>query len=102
MNSMKASKGWSEGYDMNSCEICIQAKKIKSQNQEKVPRMNKPLARVYIDFWGPYTQVPNQWGYRYYLSIMDSYSHHSWIFLMKDRSYKTLEKVMDEWLVEVE
>ena len=98
---MVANKGLSEGLE-DGCEICVQAKKIKSQNQEKVPRMSKLLARVYINFWGPYTHVPNQWGYRYYLLIMDSYSHCSWIFLTKDRSYKTLERIMDDWLAKVE
>ena len=98
---MVANEGLSKGLE-DSCKICIQAKKIKSQNQERVSRVNKHLECVYINFWGPYTHVPNQWGYRYYLSITDSYSHCSWIFLTKDRSYQTLERIMDDWLAKVE
>lgn len=33
-----------------SCEVCIKAKKTKTQNHAQVPKSSQPLTRVFIDF----------------------------------------------------
>ena len=45
---------------LEHCETCIQAKSVKSQNRKPAPRASRPLKRVYMDFWGPYTRTKNQ------------------------------------------
>lgn len=38
----------------DTCETCVQAKKVKSQSHESIHRAPRALMRVYIDIWGPY------------------------------------------------
>ncbi|KAE8661079.1 Soluble inorganic pyrophosphatase [Hibiscus syriacus] len=42
----------------------------------------KPFQLVYIDIWGPAHVASN--GYRYYLSFIDAYSRHTWVYFLKD------------------
>ena len=84
------------------CETCIQAKSIKSQNHRPVPRASEPLRRVYMDFWGPYTRVPNKYRWEYYLSLTDDHSRLSWIYLTKDRKLETVREILELWLAKVE
>ena len=84
------------------CETCIQAKSVKSQNHKPVPRASKPLRRVYMDFWGPYTRVPNKYKWEYYLSLTDDYSRISWIYLTGNRKVETVREILELWLAKVE
>jgi hypothetical protein len=39
------------------CEVCIQAKSVKRQNQILMPRAKRLLALVYVDFFGAHTNA---------------------------------------------
>jgi transposase InsO family protein len=84
------------------CETCIQAKSIKKQNRKPVPRASAPLRRVYMDFWGPYTRVPNKYRWEYYLSLTDDHSRLSWIYLTRNRTAETVRGILELWLAKVE
>jgi hypothetical protein len=58
--------------ELKTCETCIQAKSVKKQSHAKVPRASRPLKRVYMDFWGPYSKARTM--KRYYLSLIDNYT----------------------------
>jgi transposase InsO family protein len=87
---------------LKNCEVCVQAKSVKLQNHEAIPRALWVLGRVYMDFWGPYTRVQTVNGYKYYLSLTDDFSRFSTIYLTKDRSLETVQEVLDQWLANAE
>ena len=39
---------------------------------------------IHVDIWGPFG-VPSVFGHKYFLTIVDDYSRHIWIFLMKTK-----------------
>jgi transposase InsO family protein len=86
--------------ELKTCETCIQAKSVKKQSHAKVPRASRPLKRVYMDFWGPYSKARTM--KRYYLSLTDDYTRFSWVFLTKDREATTVRAILEEWLAMVE
>jgi transposase InsO family protein len=86
--------------ELKTCETCIQAKSVKRQNHESVPRASRPLKRVYMDFWGPYNKAKTL--ERYYLSLTDDCTRFSWVCLTKDREAATVKAILEEWLVLVE
>ncbi|KAE8701726.1 Proteasome subunit alpha type-6 [Hibiscus syriacus] len=44
----------------------------------------EPFQLVYTDIWGPAHVASN--GYYYYLSFVDAYSRHPWVYFLKERS----------------
>ena len=84
------------------CETCIQAKSVKTQNHRPVPRASEPLRGVYMDFWGPYTRVPNKYRWEYYLSLTNDHSRISWIYLTKNRKLETVREILKLWLAKAE
>jgi transposase InsO family protein len=81
---------------LKTCETYIQAKSIKRQSHAKVPRASRPLKRVYMDFWGPYSKAKTL--ERYYLSLTDDCTRFSWIYLTKDREAATVKATLEQWL----
>jgi hypothetical protein len=55
--------------ELITCKTCIQVKSVKRQSHAEVLRASRPLKRVYIDFWGPYSKAKTL--ERYYLSLTD-------------------------------
>jgi histone deacetylase 1/2 len=43
-----------------------------------------PLELIHTDVWGP--ALPSSGGFNYYVSFIDDYSHHCWIYLLKHKS----------------
>jgi transposase InsO family protein len=79
-----------------TCETCIQAKSVKRQSHAEVPRASRPVKRVYMDFWGPYTKAKTL--ERYYLSLTDDCTRFSWIYLTEDREAATVKAILEQWL----
>lgn len=50
-----------------------------------VHRIKAILDYVHSDLWGP-TRVTSHGGNRYYMSIIDDYSHRAWFYLIKHKS----------------
>lgn len=84
----------------DKCEICVKSRQVKGQSHKKVPRAKKPLARVYMDFWGPNRDSVGD--ERYYISLIDDYSRFSWLYVMIDRKAETVMRTLDLWIRRVE
>ncbi|KAF7174279.1 hypothetical protein CNMCM6106_008468 [Aspergillus hiratsukae] len=77
--------------DQVMCETCIQAKSVKKQNRGDIPKETEPLRLVYIDFWGPYDG-------QYYLSITDSATRFSWVYITDNRRTETVIGILEKWM----
>ena len=84
----------------SNCEVCIKAKQVKNQSHVPVPRAKRPLQRVYMDFWGPYNEGIGE--ERYYLSLIDDCTRHSWVFIKKNRLSSSVQNTLEVWLRQVE
>ncbi|ODM21132.1 hypothetical protein SI65_04185 [Aspergillus cristatus] len=84
----------------DDCEICVKSKQVKNQSHVPVPRAKRPLQRVYMDFWGPYAEgIGDE---RYYLSLIDDCTRHSWVFIKKNRLSSSVQNTLEIWLRQVE
>ncbi|WVZ15611.1 hypothetical protein V8G54_013177 [Vigna mungo] len=68
----------------NTCDICHYAK----QHKLSFPKSNTLSANcfdlIHCDIWGPiYTSFVH--GHRYFLTIVDDHSRHTWAFLMNNK-----------------
>jgi len=50
----------------------------------------KPIAKtffylIHIDIWGP-LGIPSLHGHKYFLTIVNDFSRHTWVHLMKNKS----------------
>ena len=43
---------------------------------------NKPFNLIHDDIWGPISHISLH-GHKYFLTIVDDYYRHTWIFIMK-------------------
>jgi hypothetical protein len=67
------------------CEPCALAKATRTPFPTKATRRaTRPLELVHMDVWGP-IGTPSMDGYRYFLLIVDDYSRHLWVRLMKGK-----------------
>ncbi|KAL3712502.1 hypothetical protein TMatcc_001201 [Talaromyces marneffei ATCC 18224] len=82
--------------DSKDCEVCIQAKSVKQQNRNAVPKTKKPLERVSVDFWGPYRKGEGKEAY--YLSITDDATRFSWIHITDNRRLETVQRILSRWM----
>jgi len=51
---------------------------------------------IHVDIWGPYS-IPSIHGHKYFLTIVDDYSRHTWIFSLKQKS--EVVKVLKNFVV---
>ena len=84
-----------DGGPDDVCAACIQAKSVKKQNRQSIPREREPLRRVHVDFWGPFLG-------RYFLSITDSATRFSWIFITDNRRTDTVIHILARWMARQE
>ena len=66
------------------CEPCIYSKQLRIVNRIPAQRAEKPLGRVYSDYWGPYW-IDTLGGNRYFLSFTDDATRRSDIILTPNR-----------------
>lgn len=57
---------------------------------------SSPFDLIHIDIWGPY-RVASKGKYRYFLTIVDDHSRHTWVYLLqyKSESLATLETFLN-------
>ena len=67
------------------CEPCTLAKTVRVINREGPERVEEPLARLHLDFWGPYS-IPSLYGNRYFASITDEATRMVWVYFSRDRA----------------
>jgi transposase InsO family protein len=82
-----------------TCETCALTKSAKTINRDASEHTERPLQRVYTDFWGPFG-VPTPSGARYMLTFTDDYSRRSWIYLTRTRT--ELYERFREWQMTAE
>jgi hypothetical protein len=75
------------------------AKQLRVVNRQKPEKSDKPLGRVFSDFWGLYS-IPTLFGERYIWTLTDQVTRKSWVFLTKQRS--DFREVLFKWKKEVE
>jgi hypothetical protein len=62
------------------CDACQQGKSHQLPYPKSTSVSSNPLDLIFSDVWGP---APNYVGrYKYYLSFIDDFSKHSWIYLL--------------------
>lgn len=84
----------------DKCEICLKAKQMIHQSHKPVPRAQRPLQCVYMDFWGPsHDSVGDE---KYYLCLIDDCTRFSWLFAMVDRKIEHVICTLETWLRQVE
>lgn len=67
------------------CDSCHQAKQSKLSFSDSTTLTAKPFELVHMDIWGP-INVSSFQGFQYFLTIVDDYSRHTWIYLLKSKS----------------
>lgn len=81
------------------CEPCILAKTVRVVNREGSERATEPLARLHLDFWGPYS-VSSLYGNHYFASFTDEATRMVWVFFSKDRA--SIRSIFIEFKARVE
>ena len=67
------------------CESCLEGKMTKRPFKAKGYRATKPLELVHTDVCGP-INVQARGGYEYFVTFIDDYSRHGYIYLMRQKS----------------
>lgn len=68
-------------FDSTKCEICIQAKQTQDTFPWSSNKTTFAFELIHCDLWGLY-RSPALCGSRYFLTILDDYSHAVWIYLL--------------------
>ncbi|CAN1753275.1 Retrovirus-related Pol polyprotein from transposon TNT 1-94 [Linum perenne] len=67
------------------CDVCHFAKQRRLSFPSSQSVTLKPFDVIHVDIWGPSPQ-PSHSGFRYFLTIVDDHSRHTWLILMKLKS----------------
>ncbi|XP_019425060.1 PREDICTED: uncharacterized protein LOC109333936 [Lupinus angustifolius] len=63
------------------CDTCHVAKQTKILFPTSTSTTIHPFDLVHMDIWGP-LQIPSIHGHKYFLTIVDDFTRHTWLFLM--------------------
>jgi histone deacetylase 1/2 len=74
----------SPNSDSSVCDACQRAKSHQLPYNHSTRVSTAPLELVHTDVWGP--ALSSSGGYKYYVSFVDDYSRHCWIYLLKHKS----------------
>lgn len=75
---------FSSQHDNNSlCNACQQAKSRQLPFPISNSTSSAPLELIFSNVWGPARASVN--GFKYYVSFIDDFSKHTWIYLLKSR-----------------
>ena len=66
------------------CNICPLAKQKKLPFPVSSSRSTKAFDLLHMDIWGPVPTV-SMHGHRYFLTVVDDYNRHTWLFLLKQK-----------------
>lgn len=74
---------FSSNFSMDlDCEICQLSKHVWNSDPLSVNKNLHPFAIVHSDVWGP-SPTSSLFGYRFFVTFIDDYSHCMWVYLMK-------------------
>lgn len=74
-----------KGHCSMPCSVCPLAKQRRLSFQSNNHIAAKLFDVLHCDVWGPF-QSPTYSGYRYFLTLVDDFSRHTWVFMMKTKS----------------
>ena len=69
----------------DSCSICPLAKQRKLPYSLSNNKSECMFELIHIDIWGPLS-VTSVYGHRYFLIVVDDFSRHTWLFMLKTKS----------------
>ena len=67
------------------CTVCPLAKQRKLPFPISCCKTSAPFELLHVDIWGP-NSVASINGYKYFVTIVDDFTRHTWIFFMKAKS----------------
>jgi len=67
------------------CDICHYAKQHKLSYNHSASHSDNCFDLIHCDIWGP-VSIPSVHGHKYFLTIVDDHSRHTWAFLMNAKS----------------
>ncbi|CAL9020311.1 unnamed protein product, partial [Prunus brigantina] len=68
-----------------NCHICPLGKSCRLRFEHRKLHAQFPLALLHLDLWGP-APVSSNFGYRFYLSIVDDNTRFTWLYPLAKRS----------------
>ncbi|KAK4373109.1 hypothetical protein RND71_008493 [Anisodus tanguticus] len=71
--------------DISDCSGCKLGKFSALPFNLSTSTSSAPFDLVHSDVWGP-APIPTKGGSRYYVSFIDDYTRHCWVYLLKRRS----------------
>ena len=82
------------------CEACVlgKMKQLPFESQEQ-PRTTRPLEMVHMDVGGPITPRSRE-GYRFWIVIVDDFTHFSWVYFMKHKNEAL--QIYNQWKKDVQ
>ena len=90
-NMVNGMDGVSNKNDNQFCEACTKGKQHRCPYPKSADyRASEPFELVHIDVCGP-MPVPSFGGSRYFVTFIDDYSRHTFVYFMKNKS-EVLEK----------
>ena len=67
------------------CEVCHLAKQTRLPFGHSSIKTKAPFDLIHCDIWGAF-RVPSILGAHYFLTIVDDFSRHTWVYLMRHKS----------------
>ena len=67
------------------CDVCHLAKQRKLPYSMITSRASKIFELIYLNIWGPFSKTSIH-GHMYFLSILDDFSHYTWVILLKSKA----------------
>ena len=67
------------------CEVCHFAKQTRLPFGHSSIKTKAPFDLIHCDIWGAF-RVPSISGAHYFLTIVDDFSRHTWVYLMRHKS----------------
>jgi len=76
--------GHSTFFPCSKCYMCPMAKQSSTPFRTNKSHSSDIFSLIHVDVWGPHCTAHRD-GSRYFLTILDDYSHATWIFLMQSK-----------------
>lgn len=71
---------------IDSCIVCTKAKQHRLPFPVSESHSIAPFDLIHVDVWGPYKNLTHD-GFKYFITIVDDHSRHTWIHLLSHKSY---------------
>ncbi|CAI7755494.1 unnamed protein product, partial [Closterium sp. NIES-54] len=78
-----------------TCVPCLEGRQRAAPHSSEFPPTEAPLQTLHMDVWGP-TRVRGQGHERYFLLVVDDYSHYTTLFPL--RSKGEVSEVLIDWI----